>query len=483
LCCGNDPYHVVGKIIKGHLDASGTTDGLGIGNPNEEFTPNVTCIGLSSRGGTGRVVWGFRNGEIAVTSAPRVMDSNRPPARFMRCRVDDGHAGDVLCVLFAGREDELVVTGCSHGQVKLWDARRMRCLWTGFGTREGAILSDPCVKVEYCARAKALVAYLQSRDLVVWWGFQLRADGVGGQMAIIGSVHALRIAHPVQSTIADGKPVESLFVDYDSSPSKVRILVRHADEQYFLRFAIDIPSGLVATTRFCDGPIGPLTSLKPCFPTQHRNSGLSTAAITPVNTGTASLPLNNAADLTASRETSFVLAGDTLGRVCVWNWDADGSVVENQLLDPSTPMTVDAQVNSSRKWEAHDDGAVCAIEMNSLVIVTGRFVLFSLELVTHHDVCVESVRGTLKVWDCLTFAPLRSFASPATKPSLSGQWDPVGQIILRGDLLVASVGNRILVWQAGAVVADKKGKAKHTGKPKERGAGNTLSKWQRVYFI
>ena len=87
----------------------------------------------------------------------------------------------------------------------------------------------------------------------------------------------------------------------------------------------------------------------------------------------------------------------------------------------------------------------------------------------------------MKVWDCLTFALLRSFVSPAAKPSPTGQWDPVGQIILRDDLLVANVGSRILVWQAGAVRADKKGKAKHAGKPKGRGADGTLNKWQRMF--
>ena len=368
----NDPYHSLGKILKGHLDASGTTDGLGIGNPNEEFSPNVTCIGLSSCGGTGRVVWGFRNGEIAMTSAPRVMDSNRPPARFTRCQVDDGHAGDVRCVSFTGREDGLIVSGCSHGQVKLWDARRVRCLWTAFGKREGAILPDPCVKVEYCAKAKALVASLQGGDIVLWWGFQLQDDGIGGQLAIVGTVRALRIAHPAQSTITGGQPVESLFVDCDSSPSKVKILVHRPDEQYFLRLVVDLPSGFVTTTRFCDGPIGALTSVRPCFVAQHRGSGLTSAAITPVNTSTSSLPLNHAADLIVSRETSYVLAGDTLGRVCVWNWDVDGSVVAKH--DSPTLDRVETQINASRRWEAHDDGAVCAIETNSVVIVTGRFV-------------------------------------------------------------------------------------------------------------
>jgi WD40 repeat protein len=373
------PYHLVGKILKGHLDASGTTNGLGIGNPNEEFSPNVSCVGLSSCGGTGRIVWGFRNGEVAVTSAPRVMDSNRPAARFTRCHVDDGHAGDVRCVLFTGREDELIVSGCSHGQVKLWDARHMRCLWTGLGQRDDSLLFDPCVKVGYSVGANTLVASLQGGDIVLWWGFQLQDDGIGGQM-MIGAVQALRVAQPGHLTSLGVNPAESLYVDPSSSPSKVKVLVHHANERHFLRLVADLPSRVVTLTQFCGGPIGPLTNIKPCFVVQHNKHGSTTVPSTPVNASTPSLSINNEGNINVPRESSSVLAGDTLGRVCLWNWNAEENAVvaiPEQPEDPRKINGVMAQVSSSRRWEAHDDGAVCAIELNSVVIITGRLVLLS----------------------------------------------------------------------------------------------------------
>ena len=55
-------YPLIGKILRGYLDASGTLNGLGIGNPNAEFSPHVSSVALASDGGTAKVLWGFRNG-------------------------------------------------------------------------------------------------------------------------------------------------------------------------------------------------------------------------------------------------------------------------------------------------------------------------------------------------------------------------------------------------------------------------------------
>ncbi|KAF8588122.1 hypothetical protein K439DRAFT_1406853 [Ramaria rubella] len=447
-------FPLTGKILKGYLDASGTSNGFGIGNPNEEFSPNVSCTALSSCGGTGRIAWGFRNGEVASTSAPRVMDSNRSAARFTRSRMEDEHAGDVRCVLFAGRDDELVVSGCAQGQVKLWDARRMRCLWTGTNRKEDAVFPDPCVKAEYCVLANTFVATYERGDILLWWAFQLQGDGLGGQM-LVGSPRSLRIP----SISVDGASIDALHVDPNSSPTSVKVLVHHSNQSHVVRLVIDPLSGVVVSTRFCDGPLGPLTSFKPCF--MARGSSSSPMPLTPVVTDVPSPSISPAANPTTSKEFSFIMAGDSLGRVSVWHWDTEGSSTTNNAVGSVPSSHAETQLQASRKWEAHDDGSVCAIEMNNTVIVTG------------------SSCGTLKVWDCLTFSPLRSFASPASKPNSTGLWDPVGQIILRGDLLVASVGSRILVWQAGTVVSDKKGKSKHSGKPKGRGTASTLNKWQQ----
>src|SRR5882762_7411849 len=81
---------LTGKILRGYLDASGT--GLGIGNPNAEFTPNVSACALSADGGTAKIIWGFRNGEVALLSASKTMDHGKAAAKLTRCKIDDEHA-------------------------------------------------------------------------------------------------------------------------------------------------------------------------------------------------------------------------------------------------------------------------------------------------------------------------------------------------------------------------------------------------------
>ena len=55
-----------GKIVKGYLNATGSLQGFGVGNPNAEFTPNVTACALSSEGASAKIIWGFRDGSISV---------------------------------------------------------------------------------------------------------------------------------------------------------------------------------------------------------------------------------------------------------------------------------------------------------------------------------------------------------------------------------------------------------------------------------
>lgn len=311
-------HRAAGKILRGHLDASGTTNGLGIGNPNEEFTPNVSCTALASCGGTGRVAWGFLTGDVAATAAPRVTDAHRAAARYARCAAGDAHPGPVRCVRFAGADAGRVVSGCARGAVKLWDAQRMRCLWTG--AADGA-----CAALAHGARAGVLVAALEGGAVVVWRGFRF-----GDADVAPACVHALRIA-----AAADGPALGALFVDPASAPARVRILLHHAGARGFLRLAVDGAAGRVTRTAFGDGPLGALTSVTPCFAARDGRAAAS-----------------------------FVLAGDALGTVCVWDWDAEGAPEEDGR----------ARVRASRRWEAHDDGAVCAVEASGVVVVTGRCV-------------------------------------------------------------------------------------------------------------
>ncbi|KIJ41026.1 hypothetical protein M422DRAFT_255876 [Sphaerobolus stellatus SS14] len=443
-------FPLTGKIFKGYYDASGTANGMGIGNPNEEFTPNVSSIALSSNGGTGRIAWGFRSGQVANTFAPRLMESTKSAARFTRCRFEDEHRGAVQCIQFAGRDDDLIISGCDHGQVKFWDTKRMRCLWTGSGMKEDTLLPDACVKLQFIPGSNVVVAALRNGDIMIWWGFQFNADGTSGQ-TLQGDIQNARIPQSIESK----NDLDTMFVDPNSTSSKVILLLHHDTEVTFTRLVIELPSGDVTSTIFCEGPVGPLTAFKPCFVSQPIPSTPVSVPATPIVPGATSLSITMASDIVLFKPSSFILAGDTLGRVCVWPWDVEGTseISPNGTLVP--------RVKSIRRWEAHDDGAVCVIETNGIIIVTG------------------STRGTVKVWDALTFAPIRSFASPTTKPSaINGQWDPVGHIIVRDDLLLATVGSRVLTWHATPVSSDRKNKAKRVGKPKGR-SNVVINKWQQ----
>ncbi|KAJ7187891.1 hypothetical protein C8R46DRAFT_1052986, partial [Mycena filopes] len=118
-----------GRILRGYLDAAGSGTGLGIGNPNTDFTPNVSVCALGSDGGTAKIAWGFRNGEVAFTSANKAMDAgSRSAAKFSRCTVGDEHQGIVLDV--------------GTVRVKVWDSKKTRCVWTSEGRAP-----DECIKV------------------------------------------------------------------------------------------------------------------------------------------------------------------------------------------------------------------------------------------------------------------------------------------------------------------------------------------------
>ena len=159
-----------------------------------------------------------------------------------------------------------------------------------------------------------------------------------------------------------------------------------------------------------------------------------------------------------SDERTFVITGDQLGHISVYPW------VAQPLSSPSTttPSTSadTASVHAVHRLSAHEDGAVTALAWNSAVLVSG------------------SSRGTIKVWDALTFASLRSFPSPAARPFPGGDWDPVSQILLEPDTLLVSVGSRVLAWKAGPV---SRVAANGKGKMRTVSAGSYIgvAKWQR----
>lgn len=414
-------YPLTGKILRGYLDATGTANGLGWGNPNIEFSPHVTAIALASEGQTAKVLWGYRNGEVAVTTANRAMDRNHASAaKHVRCKVDDCHEGavrDVAWGVVPGMEgSSAFVTGAADGRVKLWDAKRVQSLWTS--ARGPDLVTDSCVKVAFDIVHGTVVCAKQSGAIVVW-------SGLGGALAgdveipqvtpretLIPAFPALNPPSEASRTAADRELIDLRLIY--SSGDRPSLLTVYKEDRYFYRVLVNLDSpGATERIAFGDGSPGAVQCVRPGFASQ-------------------------------DGESSFILVGNQLGYISVFGWDAH-------------PIGSARSVLPVKKFEAHEDGAVTAIALNQYVLVSG------------------SARGTIKVWDSLSFAPLRSFGSPAVRPAVGGDWDGVGQIVLDSDVMVVSIGKKVMAWKAGPVGSHVKGKNKSLKSSKHNG----LAKWQQ----
>ena len=416
-------YPLTGKVLRGYLDASGTANGLGHGNPNLEFSPHVTAIALASEGRTAKVLWGFRNGEVAVTTSVRAMDGNRPSAaKHTRCKVEDCHEGAV-CALAWGTEvgqegPTAFVTGDMHGQVKLWDAKHTRCLWASL-KKEG-IERDACIKVAVDVPRGVVAATTASNKISVWSGIGHVITGEQNNVLDQGP-NELSVppfpAFNASQTPAGSVPQREL-IEFNVSTTRngrFRVFVAYTHDPYLYRLDIDLATSDIERSAFGDGSSGAVTVVKHVCATQ-------------------------------DGESSFVLVGDQLGGISLYDCDAPSPVGN-------------ASVAPLRKFDAHEDGAVTALAWNTIVLASG------------------SSRGTVKVWDSLSLAHLRTFPSPSARPAAGADWDGVSQILLERTVLLASVGSRVMVWQAGPISRHDKAKGKQIRTIRNSG----LAKWQREY--
>ena len=410
---------LTGKILSGYLDASGTRGGLGIGNPNAEFTPDVSACAITSDGGTAKIVWGSRVGHVLFTTAPRAMEtSRRSAAEFTRCNVADEHEGAVLDAFWLDSTLNWAITGGNDGRVKLWDAKTVSCPWTSEKIAN-SFIPDPCVKVFGLTSQGWVVAVTQSGDIHFWSGFDLASS-----TRVFNDIHETLIKCPIQ-TSTDGfdhdadHRIASLHVD--PTHSLPTILVAYQNDAHFYRIRIDTSTGDVETTTFGDPCFGSTSIVVPFF--RSDNEIQNPKSIQP--------------------QSSFVLVGDHIGCISLYAWDADFS---SNNINSRTQS-----ISPVHKFEAHRDGStVTALAWNGLVLITG------------------SSRGTTHVWDALTFTHLRSFASPVPRLRARALLQPgvnpaerenVKHILVSQgkDVLFVGVGDRVVCWRAGPVPKSNSG--------------------------
>lgn len=319
---------------------------------------------------------------MAVMVHHKTMGGTRASAVVNMSRVEEEHAGTVRDAVWAASGTACISAG-ADGRVKIWAVSRFRCVWTS----EATAGVDSCVKVVEDLTRGIVVAAMESGAVVVYSGFDLEAIQIPG--AIQPFIKQIRIV----PALAGKQEVQSLFLD----PVRLTILVGFANSTSFYRHNVDLFSNIVEYTAFGDSSCGSIRTIAPAF-------------------------------TSSPNERPYILAGDSLGSIALYDWSATTS----SSLPPASPL---------KRVEVFSEATVTTIASNAYVIAVG------------------SSRGSIRILDALTFELLRAFAPP-----LSTHQD-VGRILLGRDMLVGSVGSAAMAWRAGAVDSrtpnwKSKGKAK-----------------------
>ncbi|KAG8931605.1 hypothetical protein FRC02_002480 [Tulasnella sp. 418] len=470
-----------GKVIKGFLDASGLLNGQGIGNPNAEFSPNVNEITLSASGSTAYVGWGFRNGDVAVTIAPKILASvGGRQNKFFKSKVIDSHLGRVSKIVFdTGTGSNVFASGGVDGKVKIWLTKGVQCLWTSEldssmnGQQQLNDELNQCVQLAFRSNGLGVgtvAAAFGNGDVIVWTGFDLTATGHPNPASTpLNYTNKIRIPAqaPNSATVQATDPV-SLSLHYNSEPDSepiINLLMHSNNESRVHRFIIHQVEGGLTYDRiiYDDGPLGPLSCIRAGFisPAASIRAVPPQIKPTPITSPLGILASTLPVKKHIKKERSYVMAGDSLGRVTVWYLDGDdGTLDENGVK----------HVKGARRLEATDDGGgVSTIEVGTYVIVVG------------------STRGSISIWDAINLQHVRTI--PLRQAGASGVQVDLGvqHIAIEGDSLIWSVGSRIIAWQAGGKLVSKKSSQKTglqiVGQSGTSTRGKGVSKSQSMHEI
>ncbi|KAJ3761718.1 hypothetical protein EV360DRAFT_67650 [Lentinula raphanica] len=390
---------LTGKVIKGFLSPSPAGNGLGIGNPNTEFATSVTACSLTSDGGTAKIVWGFRNGEVAVMTALKTMDSRtRSAARLIRCRVNEEHEAEVTHVEWDDT-GSLAVSAARDGRIKVWDAKKVRCLWTSQSFSPAICVS---LSLRSSSHGYTVFSTTDSGEILFWSQIALANRDDPVPLLPVLESPKVRIPSPIRNDEGAAYMPSSLHVNSNFTSSGAHAFVTYRSRAEFWGIVLEHTSSAYRISKYySDETSGAVTVLYPC-------------------PGKAN-------------EASFVIAGHQMGWITVY-----------PHVDPLYPSNANTfpLVSHTSKFEAHPDGsAVTALAWNSVILVTG------------------SELGDTSIFDACSFTRLRVLRSPLSPSRIRGigvgaqdQAVPtsVNQILLgkEGDSVVASIGDHALSFKA-----------------------------------
>jgi WD40 repeat protein len=339
------------KVLKGYLNATGVPPALRNGNPNADFTPNISACALASDGYTAKVLWGRQDGSVSILSHPDTMNKNQGPASVNTSKVRQEHEGAVLDGTWVASGDAFVTAG-SDGRVKVWTVEPFRCAWTSEKHLLG-LETDPILRVVEDLANGLVVAASRSGDIAIFSG--LHSSSLGTIDTPLQDIQKFCVSTRTFS-ISDAEstlippPVKHLALYFRaSSPTRLSILACYQDKSYFYRCSVDLLSKPVDVKTFGSTAFGVIRCIRPAF--SHNPT-----------------------------ESSFVIAGTQLGFVSIYDWD-------------STSLSSDP-LPASRHVDLFTDAHVTSLAVNAFIVVAG------------------SSRCAIRVLDLLTFETLASFTAP-----------------------------------------------------------------------
>ena len=255
-----------------------------------------------------------------------------------RCNLQDSHGSAVQHISFCGKTNTFV-TGGMDGGIKLWSVTNVSVLWEWVDPKQ--LVPDPCLQVAWHSEGETIMAAFRGGRVVVWTG-GLHSSG-STQEIIIESLER-------PSSPGEDDKVSLLL---DVSRTEIKLLVHLTESHQMHRIGIPF-SSIPRYERTClEGPLGAITNVR--LNPGPKTSGSPSPPRSPVVESGLLVPAPLLED--PVKALGCVVAGDSLGYLNFWNWDADGG---------------DGRLASVHRFEAHRDGAVCAIEISNSLLVTGR---------------------------------------------------------------------------------------------------------------
>lgn len=197
------------------------------------------------------VAWGSTSGEVLIASAAKVMDSGRSSSKIVRCRVADQHRGLVTKVAW---DKDVVVSASSDGEVRIWEPKRMRCLWVLKDVEN--VATDRCSLLLPLLDQDIVIVVKDSGHIVVWTGIDDLSE-----TDIKTWRPTLRLKPPHGVTHQPPSPMHAFF-DPKSSKHQVSLCLHYEKDLYFYRIDISPLAKTFDTIKFGDGPLGPIQTLR-----------------------------------------------------------------------------------------------------------------------------------------------------------------------------------------------------------------------------